>query len=91
MTHLTSEKGFEGMKKNRIKLPDLGDNALLYKPPGFWVSLDGDWEQWCTSEEFRDVQSETICDVYLKPNLTFIKISTVEDANELFLFLVPEL
>ena len=61
------------------------------KPPGFWISLDGDWEDWCTSEEFRDVDAETICDVYLKPNLTFIRISTVKDADELMSFLVPEL
>jgi len=29
--------------------------------------------------------------VYLKPNLTFLRISTIDDANELFSFLVPEL
>ncbi len=29
--------------------------------------------------------------MYLKPNLTFIRISTVQDANELILFLIPEL
>ena len=91
MTHLTPEEGYDGMKKNGIKIIDRGRDALLYKPPGFWISLDGDWEEWCTSEEFRDVQNETICDVYLKPNLTFIRISTVEDANELMAFLVPEL
>ena len=91
MTHLTPEEGYLGMKKTGIKIPDRGNTALLYKPPGFWISLDGDWEDWCTSEEFRNVDVETICNVYLKPNLTFIRISTVEDANELMLFLVPEL
>jgi len=91
MTHLTPEKGYQGMKKTGIKILDMGDTALLYKPSGFWISVDGGWEDWCTSEEFRDVQNETICDVYLKPNLTFIRISTVQDANELMLFLVPEL
>jgi len=91
MTHLTPEKGYLGMEKNGIKIQDRGDTALLYKPPGFWISLDGEWEEWCVSEEFRDVQNETICDVYLKPNLTFIRICTVHDANELFSFLIPEL
>jgi len=91
MTHLTPEDGYLGMKKTGIKIPDRGDNALLYKPSGFWISLDGDWEKWCTSEEFRDVPNETICDVYLKPNLTFIRISTVKDADELFSFLIPKL
>lgn len=91
MTHLTPEKGYLGMKKTGIKISDMGDTALLYKPPGFWISLDGEWEQWCTSEEFRDVEHEIICNVYLKPNLTFIRISTVEDANELMSFLVPQL
>ena len=79
------------MKKNGIKLSDMGDDALLYKPPGFWISINGDWERWCTGENFRDVKNATICDVYLKPNLLFIRISTVLDADELFLFLIPEL
>lgn len=91
MTHLTPEDGYQGMKKNGIKLIDRGDNALLYKPPGFWISLDGEWEDWCIGEEFRDVQNETICDVYLKPNLLFLRISTVDDANELISYLIPEL
>jgi len=91
MTHLTPEEGYLGMKKTGIKISDMGDTALLYKPPGFWISIDGQWEDWCIGEEFRDVYTETICDVYLKPNLTFIRISTIHDANELFSFLIPEL
>ena len=91
MTHLTPEDGYQGMKKNGIKLTDMGNDALLYKPPGFWISLNSEWEDWCIGEEFRDVKNETICDVYLKPNLTFIRISTVDDADELMSFLVPEL
>ncbi len=91
LTHQTSHIGYDGMKKNGIKLSDMGDDALLYKPPGFWISINGDWERWCTGEEFRDVKNATICDVYLKPNLLFIRISTVLDADELFLFLIPEL
>jgi len=91
LTHLTHEKGYDGMIKNGIKIGDRGDTALIYKPPGFWISVDGDWERWCISEEFRDVERETICNVYLKPNLIFIRISTVEQADELALFLLPEL
>ena len=79
------------MKQNGITLVDRGDTGLLYKPPGFWISINGDWERWCESEHFRDVQSETICDVYLKPNLSFIKISTVHDANELVQFILPDI
>jgi hypothetical protein len=79
------------MMNNGIKIQDRGDDALLYKPPGFWISVNGDWEEWCTGNEFRDVEGSTICDVYLKPNLSFIRISTVSDADELFLFLIPEL
>jgi len=37
------------------------------------------------------VQAETICNVYLKPNLLFIRISTVQDANELIRFLLPDI
>jgi len=78
------------MISNGIKIQDRGNDALLYKPPGFWISVNGDWEMWCTDNEFRVSQS-TICDVYLKPNLLFIRISTVSDADELFLYLIPEL
>ena len=91
MTHLTSENGYQGMIKNGIKIGDHGINGLIYKPPGFWISLDGDWERWCISEEFRDVENSTICNVYLKPNLTFIRISTVDDADELVRFILPNL
>lgn len=91
LTHQTSHKGYHDMIKNGIKLKDRGNDALLYKPPGFWISINGDWERWCTGEEFRDIQKATICNIYLKPNLLFIRISTVPDADELFLFLIPEL
>ena len=79
------------MIKNGIKIIDYGINGLIYKPPGFWISVDGDWERWCTSNDFRDVENSTICSVYLKPNLTFIRISTVNDANELVRFILPNL
>ena len=90
LTHLTSQQGCDDMMSNGIKIQDMGNDALLYKPPGFWISVNGDWEEWCTDNDFRVSQS-TICDVYLKPNLLFIKISTVSDADELFLYLIPEL
>ncbi len=91
LTHLTSHDGYHGMVSNGIKIKERGDTALLYKPPGFWISINGDWERWCTGEEFMDVEESTVCNVYLKPNLLFIRISTVPDADELFLFLIPEL
>lgn len=91
LTHLTPEDGYHGMKENGIKIADRGRDALIYKPPGFFISVNGDWERWCESEQFRDVESETICEVYIKPNLTFIKIENVEDANELVRFLLPDI
>jgi len=91
LTHVTSHEGYDGMINNGIKLKDRGNDALLYKPPGFWISINGDWEEWYTGNEFGDVEGSTICNVYLKPNLLFIRISTVSDADELFLFLIPEL
>ncbi len=91
LTHLTPEDGYIGMKKNGIKIIDRGKDALIYKPPGFFISMNGDWERWCVSEEFRDVKNETICNVHLKPNLTFIRIDNVSDANELVLFLLPDI
>jgi len=91
LTHLTPEKGYIGMKENGIKVIDRGIDGLIYKPPGFFISMNGDWERWCESENFRDVKTETHCDVYVKPNLTFIRVETIEDANELVLFLIPEI
>jgi len=91
LTHLTSHQGYDGMIKNGIKIVDHGINGLIYKPPGFWISVDGDWERWCTSEDFIDVENSIICNVYLKPNLAFIRISTVEDADELTKFILPNL
>lgn len=91
LTHVTSHEGYGGMISNGIKISDRGNQALLYKPPGFWISINGDWEEWCTRNDFRDVKELAICDVYLKPNLLFIRISTMSDADELFLFLIPEL
>ena len=91
LTHLTPEDGYNGMKKNGIKIADRGRDALIYKPPGFFISMNGDWERWCEAEQFRDVDEETICEVYIKPNLTFIRIENVEDANELVRFLLPDI
>ena len=91
LTHLTPEDGYHGMKENGIKIVDRGKDALIYKPPGFFISMNGDWERWCESENFRDVDEETICDVYIKPNLTFIRIENVEDANNLVRFLLPDI
>jgi len=91
LTHLTPEDGYIGMKKNGIKIVDRGKHGLVYKPPGFFISMNGDWERWCTSEEFRDVEEETICEVYIKPNLTFIRVESVDDANQLVKFLLPDI
>jgi len=91
LTHLTPEDGYIGMKKNGIKISDRGKDALIYKPPGFFISMNGDWERWCVSEQFRDVKKETICKVYVKPNLTFIRIENIEDANDLVRFLLPDI
>ena len=91
LTHLTPEDGYHGMKKNGIKISDRGRDALIYKPPGFFISMNGDWERWCESEQFRDVKKETICDVYVKPNLTFIRIENIEDANDLIRFILPDI
>ena len=39
LTHLTPEDGYIGMKKNGIKLVDRGKDGLIYKPPGFFISM----------------------------------------------------
>lgn len=91
LTKLTPDEDYISMKKNRIYLVDHGEQALIYKPPGFWISIDGDWEKWCDENDFRDTKEETIADIYLKPNLTFIRIQSVDDAEELVRFLLPDI
>jgi len=88
MTHCTVQNDYLSMRENGINIRV--KDGLLYKPPGFWISVNYGWEEWSGAEEFqqdRNVQ----CNVYVKPNLTFIKISTVEEANELAMFLLPDL
>jgi len=91
LTHATSRKDYELMKKNGIKVKDMGMDGLIYKPPGFWISINGDWERWCECEDFRTSDMNTICKVQLPDHLRFIRISTVEDANELVMFLMPDM
>ena len=79
------------MKKNGIKISDMGTRGLLFKPPGFWISINGDWERWCKNENFRNGSENFICDVKLEPHLQLVKISTVSDVEELVMFLAPNM
>lgn len=60
---------------------------MLFKPKSTWFSLNHDWERWCKSENFGDIDNMIISDVKLKDGLTFLKIETVVDAKELGRFL----
>jgi len=90
LTHCTVEDDYISMRENGIHVRMTGDKGLIYKPPGFWISVNYGWEEWSGAENFqqdRDVQ----CNVFIKPNLTFIRISTVDEANELIRFLLPNM
>jgi len=91
LTHVTELKDYHLMIKNGIKVKDMGDTGLIYKPPGFWISVDGGWERWCTAEGWGMNDKSIICDVRIKPGLKFLKISSVAEANVLIRFLVPDI
>lgn len=88
MTHCTVQKDYLSMRENGINIRVM--DGLLYKPPGFWISVNYGWEEWSGAEEFQQ-DRDVHCNVYIKPNLTFIKIESVEDANELVRFLIPDM
>jgi len=91
LTHVTKLEHYELMVTNGIKVKDMGEAGIIYKPPGFWISVDGDWERWCTGEEWGMNDKSIICDVIIKPDLKLLKISSVLEANLLIRFLVPDI
>jgi len=91
LTHVTKLEDYQLMVKNGIKVKDMGDTGLIYKPPGFWISIDGDWERWCTAEEWGINDKSIICDVKIKSDLKFIRIASVHEANLLIRFLAPDI
>lgn len=91
LTHVTELEDYHLMVKNGIKVKDMGDNGLIYKPPGFWISIDGDWERWCTAEGWGMDDKSIICKVKIKAGLNLLKISSVLEANNLIKFLVPDM
>ncbi len=86
---MTTKDGYTGMKKNgiNIRVPD----GMMYKPPGFWISVNYGWEEWSSAEGFQQHRDNIQCNVFINPNLTFIRISTIEQANELVRFLLPDM
>jgi hypothetical protein len=58
-------------------------HRMLDKPPAIWISLNHDWERWCTGEDFRDIDKSIIGEVVFKPNLKFLKITNQEEADDL--------
>ena len=91
LTHVTELEDYQLMLKNGIKVKDMGEAGLIYKPSGFWISVDGDWERWCTAERWGMNDKSIICDIKIKPKLKFLKISSVHEANLLIRFLVPDI
>lgn len=91
LTHVTSPDGAAKMIKNGIKVKDMGDAGLLYKPPGFWISMNEGWERWTRGNDFQNDKSNVILDVKLKPGLRFARVSSITDAETLIRYLVPDI
>lgn len=91
LTHVTELEPLQLMVKNGIKIKDMGDSGLAYKPPGFWISIDGDWERWCKGADWGMSDKSIICDVKIKSGLKFLRISSVMEANYLIRFLAPDI
>ena len=90
LTHvLHKEEDFEKISKIGIKIT-LHKHNMIWKPEAFWISMDYAWERWCTRESFGDMRESTICDVSLKDNLKFLKITNPREAEELGKLLLPK-
>ena len=89
LTHvMPSVLNYFGIQKYGIKITSLNQH-MLWKPEAFWISMDNDWETWCYWEEFGNTSKCIICDVTLKKNLKLLKITTLDDAEELASLLMP--
>lgn len=54
-----------------------------YKPPGLWVSVEGehDWPAWCRAEEFNVERLSCASEIILKPSANVLRIGTVHDLD----------
>lgn len=56
---------------------DSAQDYKHFKPVGLWVSVlgDHDWREWCTSESFRDVDSQVQTKVILAEDANILHLS----------------
>ena len=49
------------------------------KPDGLWVSVDGpdDWESWCRSEEYVDIDAMNRFGIILSPKASVLVLESV--------------
>ena len=54
------------------------------KPDGLWVSVDGpdDWESWCRSEEYVDIDAMNRFGIILSPKASVLVLESVASLRE---------
>ena len=90
LTHvMPSIMNYFGIKKYGIR--QYHREHMLWKPKSFWISMNHDWERWCYGEDFGNISESVICNVKLKKDLKLLKVTTVDDAENLAKILMPDM
>ena len=90
LTHVLHQReDYEGIKKNGFKIT-IHQHESVWKPNALWISVDHDWEQWCYLSGWGEIERGFVCDVSLKDDLKLIKITSIEDAEEMAEILMPD-
>lgn len=91
LTHMLSKKeDYKIMTNDGIKIFKR-TNEMMWKPNCFWISMDSDWEKWCYGNDFRNAPEYYIVDIILKENLKLLKITNVNQAEELAQYILPDI
>ena len=79
LTHVC-KGNVEALLRGEFKLQ--GTNGM--KPNGVWLSWNGGWEDWCSSEQPDWLENRLILSATLKPDLNIFLIDSLEDFQKVF-------
>jgi len=63
------------------KVYDRSQDNNWHKPHGLWISVDGadDWPEWCTAEDFIDMDKQYHYDVLLHKNANILHLQNADE------------